>query len=47
MEFHVADCRDQIKTQPQAFTAISIALTQNMEDFQSANDVLNKNTFAR
>jgi hypothetical protein len=45
-EFQVTDGSNQVETQPKAFAAISVALTQNAKDFQPANDIFNQNTFS-
>ena len=42
-EFQVVDGRNQIETQPKAFSPITVALTQDPKDFQLANDVLDQN----
>ena len=44
-EFEVVDGRNQIETQAKAFSAITVAFTQNPKDFQLADDVLYQNAF--
>ena len=47
IEFHVVNGSNQVEAKPKTFATVSIAIAQNAEDFQLANDVLDQNALLR